>query len=265
MAGKMLKEYPELEGVELWSAFAVASQRDICRSGNVGDSSLTADKWYIPGSDVCASDTPLRGRSFPSSGLDSSVLKILDEQLDAIIGKESEETIAATLETIIEIVSPSSTAPSQLQNHDEYANIPHASSSTVPLPATKSSSTHIHYLTSTLQDHIPNNFAQSQIISPTNQFFKLDDFADDDILPISTSHCTSHDYLRPRSSDSTSTAPLTPFGSPQTPSKLLEEKRSPIDPTPLKGRVERMMSCAAARGSGQCNCGLGDWFHHTRS
>jgi hypothetical protein len=120
---------------------------------------------------------------------------------------------------------------------------------------------------------IPANMVQipHSLLRPfsTNHFFTLDDFADDDTFGRKSQH-PRDDPNRPRSSDSSSTAPFDPIGSPHSPMLDLDNRTdaycavSRVAQTP-KGRVERMMSCAAARGKGQCNCGLGDWFHHAQA
>jgi hypothetical protein len=169
----------------------------------------------------------LSDTSFPPDKLDNNVLKILDEQLEAIIGKESEETIAATLETIIEICSTPSTETSPHNSHFDV----------IPNPAGESTS----HSTTWPWHETQNNHVQAH-------FFTLNDFADDDAF------CPKSHIERPRSSDSSSTAPLS---SPASPAQV-------VDQVPLMGRIERMMSCAASKGTGQCNCGLGDWFHHSQ-
>ena len=246
---------------ELWPAFSVFP-RNATRSHD--DLPETETEWYMPDFSQPSTSKSIDqyahtacGISSHSKKLDSSVLQILDEQLDAIMGQASEETIAATLETIIEICSTSSvvTTPRHAQfelSHatdlSDFGNSP----------------------TDTSQNDLEKITPRSKLASPTtNQFFTLEDFADDDVVFGSTSfrESKSHqgdDGMRPRSADSSSTAPLTPFGSPHTP-KLndIDQRHSiPLDQTPLKGQVEQMMSCAAARGAGRCNCGLGDWFHH---
>jgi hypothetical protein len=236
----------------------------------------------------------------PSSKLDRSVLKILDEQLEAIIGKESEETIAKTLETIIEICSTSeqsSTTPSprsdKLDQNQDASTTPelltsdvYSSSGTgIPTlrppapPSTAENLTKISPLPTTIQANtvqIPDSLTRPLKI---NHFFTLDDFADNDVFFESTKPMQSRrdskqrygdESNRPRSSDSSSTAPIDPIGSPRSHANMVdlqllhEYPASLVDQEPLKGRIERMMSCAAARGAGQCNCGLGNWFHHSR-
>lgn len=175
-----------------------------------------------------ASVSAISDASFQSDTLENNVLKILDEQLEAIIGKEPPETIAATLETIIEICSTHSTetSPQDGIQFDLATNAPTTSNSH---PATW-----------------PWHEAQNS--NAQINFFTLSDLADDE--------AKSQTYAeRPRSSDSSSTAPLS---SPESPKNM-------ADQIPLKGRIERMMSCAASKGTGQCTCGLGDWFHHSQA
>ena len=257
---------------ELGSPFSVSFKRADSEPIDYStDFAVERAQWYMDSYDSCepSTSTPrpkyklsaLRN-SFPTDNLDSSVVKILDEQLDAIIGKASEETIAATLETIIEICSTSSSSSATTprtahfeQKCDIFNFAPRLNDTAIPPPLQD---------LSPLQPPRPSQLAPR----PTHNFFSLADFADDDVLfgqlsppsPRRNSHAGDD---RPRSADSTSTAPLTPFGSPPPPAS--SSRRLPallVDNTPLKGRVERMMSCAAARGAGQCNCGLGDWFHH---
>lgn len=222
-----------------------------------------------------------------SSKLDRSVLKILDEQLEAIIDKESEETIAKTLETIIEICStskPSSTTTSPRSSQFEHNRIESTSQKSLiadmfsfsdsgslalipPSPDRKtahSSPQKLAIQANTVQIH--PSFPKA------SHFFTLNDFAEDDVFtpsaknPTQSRHNLSQhrdELNRPRSSDSSSTTPFDPLGSPRSPVDHLTDPW-PVDQTPLRGRIEKMMSCAAARGAGQCNCGLGDWFHHSR-
>lgn len=235
------------------------------------DFAVERAQWYMDSSESCEPSTSApeskytlgaSRNSFPTDNLDRSVVKILDEQLDAIIGKASEETIAATLEAIIEIcstTSSSATTPRSAhfgQTGDTFNFAPRLIDSPIPQPLQD---------LFPLQPPRPFQFATQS----TSNFFSLADFADDDVFfgplpPFSRRNSHPGDE-RPRSADSTSTAPLTPFGSPPPPTSSRQPPALLIDNTPLKGRVDRMMSCAAARGSGQCNCGLGDWFHHSRS
>ena len=245
---------------ELWPAFSVfPGNANPCHE----DLPQTQKEWYMPDfSQPCTSKTIERyshtacGISSPSKKLDSSVLQILDEQLDDIMGKESEETIATTLETIIEICSTSSagTTARRTQCESLHGTGSFGFENSPPNPS---------------QDDHQKPTSPSQLASLiTNQFFTLEDLADDDVVFGSTSpRAKSYevdDCIRPRSADSSSTVPLTPFGSPHTPKILYFDhpRSTPLDHTPLKGRVEQMISCAAARGAGQCNCSLGDWFHH---
>ena len=168
--------------------------------------------------------------SFQSDALENNVLKILDEQLEATIRKESPETIAATLQTIIEICSTKSTQTSP-QDGTQF-------DFSATAPTTSNSHSRIWPW------HEAEN-SNAQI-----NFFTLSDFADEETF-CPQSHA---DAERPRSSDSSSTAPLS---SPESPKNM-------TDQTPLKGRIERIMSCTASNGTGQCNCGLGDWFHHSQ-
>jgi hypothetical protein len=238
----------------------------------------------------------------PSSKLDRSVLKILDEQLEAIIGKESEETIAKTLETIIEICSTSEpSSATHSPRSDNFEQNQDASTTPKPLtsdmfspsvtgvpplvlrsPAPPSAAENITkisppptYIVQANTVQIPHSLTRYSKIS---HFFTLDDFADD-VFFESTKPMQSRrgskqyheeESNRPRSSDSSSTAPIDPIGSPRTPANMVdlqlldEHPASLVDQEPLKDRIERMMSCAAARGAGRCNCGLGNWFHHIR-
>jgi hypothetical protein len=239
---------------ELWPAFSVfPGNADPCDD----DLPRTQTEWYMPDfSQPCTSEGLERcshtvcSISSPSKKFDSSVLRILDEQLDAIMGKESEETIATTLETIIEICSTSSvgTTPRQTQCESFCGTDSFDFRNSLSNPS---------------QDDLQKPTSPSQLASlTTNQFSK--DSTEDDVVFGSTSPREKsyqlEDYIRPRSADSSSTVPLTPFGSPHT-SKILDldhPRPAPLDHTPLKGRVEQMMSCAAARGVGQCNCSLGD-------
>ena len=245
---------------ELWPAFSVFPRND---GRSHSDLPETDTEWDTPdfsqpstSKNIEEYSRSAHGISPSSKKLDRSVLQILDEQLEAIMGQESEETIATTLETIIEICSASSvvTTPRRAQFESSHT--------TDSLDFGDSSPNR-------LQDDLQNTTSPSQLASlTTNQYLTLEDFADDDFVFGSTSPRAKsyqiEDCIRPRSADSSSTAPLTPFGSPQTPKILdLDHPRStPMDHIPLKGRVEKMMSCAAASGAGQCNCGLGDWFHH---
>ena len=154
--------------------------------------------------------------AFRSDNLDNNVLEILDEQLQAIISKESEETVAATLETIIEICSIPSAERSPRNSHFEVTPNPVGEPASTAWPWHERQNNH-------LEAH----------------FFRLNDFADDAFCP--KSHAE-----RPRSSDSSSTAPLS---SPDCPVNTVD--------------VDKMMSCAASKGTGPCNCGLGSWFHHS--
>ena len=249
---------------ELWPAVSVLP-RNASRSHD--DLPETETEWYMPDFLQPSASKSIHEYvhtacdiSSRSQKFDRSVLQILDEQLDAIMGKESEETIAATLETIIEICSTSSVVTTPRRARFE-------SSPTTDLFDFRNSEP------DTSQNDLEKIASSSQVVSPTtNQFFTLEDFADDDVVLGSTSlrESKSHqgdDGMRPRSADSSSTAPLTPFGSPHTPKIIdIDQRRLiPLDQTPLRGRVEQMMSCAAARCAGQCSCGLGDWFHHVIS
>jgi hypothetical protein len=212
--------------------------------------------------------------SIKFQNLDSAVLKILDEQLEAIIGKESEEIITATLETIIEICSTPSTeiSPRTDQFQQNRQQI-HSLINEIQQQIQPSSPTW------PIQDPVQANAVQipeqfQRVSSATDSFFTLDDFADDGflsplplILELGNLKDLADENVRPRSSDSSSTAPLDPSSIPQSPSSLdLKDRCTRLpDQTPLTGRIERMMSCAATRGTGQCNCGLGDWFHHIRA
>jgi len=175
-----------------------------------------------------------------SPNLDRYILQMLDEQLEAIIGQESEETVAATLETIMEICSTSSTSTTPSILDSKRSNFPNVSG----IRSRNISGT--HSLINIGSPPSPSQFASTS--------FSLGDFADDDTFFPSLFFSQTDE--RPRSSDSTSTAPLAP-NSPRTPN------RSVLDHSPLQSRIERMMSCAASRGHGTCNCGLGDWFHHS--
>jgi hypothetical protein len=235
-----------------------------------------------------------------SSKLDRSVLEILDEQLEAIIDKESEETIAKTLETIIEICStskPSSTTTSPRSSQFEQNRIESTSQKSLiaemfsfsdsgslalvpPSPAITSpgrlSPDQKTAQSSPQKPAIQANTVQIHHSFPkASHFFTLNDFADDDVFTPSAKNPTQSrrnssqhrdESNRPRSSDSSSTTPFDLIGSPRSPVDHLTDTWPivPVDQTPLRGRIERMMSCAAARGAGQCNCGLGDWFHHSR-
>lgn len=231
------------------------------------DSSLssTAVDWCVSEIFQCSQSAidktiPLRASrtGLPTEKLEQSGLEILDEQLDAMMGQGSEETISATLETIIEICSTSSTMTTPRST--EFEQFRGRSQANIPLSITIPVSSWPSY----------GQGPPSQLVSlQTNQSFTLANFAEDDIVfsPfVSSSFGHASDAYeidnRPRSADSVSTAPLTLFGSPST--KVIDLNYSPpdlVDQTPLKSRIERMMSCAVARGSGQCNCGLGDWFH----
>lgn len=203
------------------SAAAAVYLKDLSKTGSF----LPRASQAITSVTTVKSVSALSVASFPSDTLENNVLKILDEQLEAIIGKESPETIAATLETIIEICSTplTETCPHTCQ-FDISSNAPTASNS--------------HSTT------WPCHESQNSIAQTT--FFTLRDFAEDDTF------CPKSHTDRPRSSDSSSTAPLS---SPETPKDM-------ADQTPLRERIERMMSCAASKGIGQCHCGLGDWFRH---
>ena len=260
---------------ELGSPFSMPPKRaDAGPIDYSTDFAVERAQWYMDSSDSCEpstsapKDTYTLGASrtsFPTDNLDSSVIKILDEQLEAVMGKASEEMIAATLESIIEICSTSSSATTPRSAHFEQTrntfNFAPLLNDT-PIPQS-------------LQGLFPLQPPRSSLLAtqPTSNFFSLADFGDDDVFlgplpPISPPRRNFHPFdQRPRSADSISTAPLTPLGSPQPPATT-GTSRLPavrVDNTPLKGRVERMMSCAAARGAGQCNCGLGDWFHHSRT
>ena len=232
----ILKKH-ELDKQGLWPAISSTPE---CRMSLVYDGLKDhAEPWYtrrklrISGS---AKDEKYwfdaSNYSFPSDKPDTSVLEILDEQLDAILRQESEETITATLETIVEIcsASPTSTASqSTLFEKNRDNNVFNFESPRVPL-ATESSSSHKSVrsqLYSTSGQWLPRDITY---VSPPTSFhesqtFAIGDFPDDEPL-FNASIFPHHDELgyhqgeesaRPRSADSSSTAPLTPFGSPQTP------------------------------------------------
>ena len=188
------------------------------------DFAVERAQWYMDSSESCEPSTSApeskytlgeSRNSFPTDNLDRSVVKILDEQLDAIIGKASEETIAATLEAIIEICSTTSSSAATprstrfQQTGDTFNFAPHLSDSPIPQP---------------LQDLFPLQPPRPFQFGTqfTSNFFSLADFADDDVFfgplpPLSPRRNSHLGDERPRSADSTSTAPLTPFGSPPPP------------------------------------------------
>jgi hypothetical protein len=266
---------------EFWPSFSIFPLSESRGSDQVHHA-LSEPEWYMPGNPQTYNSKTYEKYScldsLPSDNLDRSVLQILDEQLDTIMGQASEETIATTLETIIEICSASPTATTPCCA--KFQHSPNALDfESVSTDAPTSKDQHCNASPEKSSSDLPKSISptsSSELPPPTtNQFFTLGDFADDDVVFSSLSDIStplrgskSHqgdDGIRPRTADSSSTAPLTPFGSPHTLIKLIDlDQRRPIllDHTPLKGRVEQMMSCATARGVGQCNCGLGDWFHH---
>ena len=242
---------------ELWTAFSFFPRG----AGRSDDDLPDAEtEWYLTDFSQPSTSKSIEEYSgavcrfsSPSEKFDCSVLQILDEQLDAIIGQESEETIAATLETIIEICSTSSAVRTPCRSQFASSHIDSLDFGSSP--------------PDTSQNNLQETSSSQLALPSTNQFSTLKDFTNDDVVFGSLSPRTRPRYgddgNRPRSADSSSTAPLTPFGSPHTPTIIdLDQRRStPLDQIPLKGRVEQMMFCAAAHRTGQCNCGLGDWFH----
>ena len=183
--------------------------------------------------------------------VDRSVIAILDDELEAIMAKASEEEVAKTLETIIEIcATPSSSCVTTTSQQ---------SKSPQRRPLQTSPARNLTLSTPTT----PPSFA-----APGTRFVTLEDFADDMDSALRSIDAAEGpaptEPIRPRSSDSSSTAPLSPCGSPHSARTINTRtpSASAVPFRPVRSRLEQMMSCAAARGEGQCDCGLGDWFHH---
>lgn len=156
-----------------------------------------------------------RAHNTPTTEMDCNVLAILDEELEAIIGDGSEETIAATLETIIEICSSSPSAS------PEMVTSPSTTSADIPqLNYDHGPINHWRSGLSTRPTHNQNNLVYAS--SSTQPCISFGDLEENDeifhAVALSASEMNYQneetqryrDMLRPRSADSSSTAPLDP-------------------------------------------------------
>jgi hypothetical protein len=191
------------------------------------------------------------------SGMDRSVIAMIDEELEGLLGKASEEEVAKTLETIFEICStPSSSSATTPKQWSFPPHLPPTSPTTTVMPTNPPATLALVPL--------PTPVPVASTATPTSTFVTLDDFTDDveSVLRRLTAaeNQPPTTEVRPRSSDSSSTAPLSPCGSPHSARAI---DRPPQTATLNPGsRREQMLSCAATRGEGPCDCGLGDWFDH---
>ena len=162
--------------------------------------------------------------------LDRNVLAMLNENLDAVIGGGSEETVVATLEAMIEIYSSprdlsQPAQSSQYQSHSQFK--PWLQYEPNFNPFYHSNSPWQPYVHSSFMH---NPYPHSLESSSTEPFIPFGDFTEDDelnqaiVLSASQMHYQRgqmrwyHDQHRPQSADSSSTAPLDPNnGSPPTP------------------------------------------------
>ena len=195
--------------------------------------------------------TPGLASALCLDSVDQSVIAIVDDELEAIMAKASEEEVANALETIIEICTTSSSSSaattsqqSKLPQHRPLPNSSPARNSPLSTPT------------------------RPGLAVPKSRFITLEDFADDvdsALTRLATADGpTFTERVRPRSSDSSSTAPLSPCDSPQLARSIdnCAPSASGVPFRRLESRLEQMISCAAARGEEHCDCGLGDWFHH---
>jgi len=151
----------------------------------------------------------------PATEMDCDVLAFLDEELEAIINDGSEETIAATLETIIEICSSSPSASPETatsrsitsayisQLNYDHGSIKHWRSGLSARPAHNqnnlvhaSASTQPHISVGELEEN--DEIFHAIALSASEMNYELEETQ------------RYRDMLRPRSADSSSTAPLDP-------------------------------------------------------
>ena len=198
-----------------------------------------------------AENFPRLASSLGLDSVDRSVIAILDDELEAVMAKASEEEVAKTLETIIEIrATPSSSCCTTASQPSKFPQHHLLQASSPARNLTLSTST-----------------TSLRFAAPGTRFVTLEDFADDLDSALRSIDAAEGpaptESVRPRSSDSSSTAPLSPCGSPHSARSI--NTRTPLSAVPFKpveSLREQMMSCPAARGAGQCDCGLGDWFRH---
>jgi hypothetical protein len=190
-------------------------------------------------------------------GMDRSVIAMIDEELDGLLGKASEEEVAKTLETIIEICSTPSSLSATTPKLSSFPQHP-TPTSPATIPTATNPPTTLNLIPP------PTTVPAASAETATSTFVTLGDFTDDVESVLRRLAAAENQppttEPRPRSSDSSSTAPLSPCGSPHS-ARAIDHPLQIATFNPGTHR-EQMLSCAATRGEGPCDCGLGDWFDH---